>query len=175
MTPSWLSRPGWLPVLLALAASFPLYWFPVTGPGDVALLDLRLHYSADEVLRLFAGLTADQREAYYRMATGSDLLFPLFYSLAIRAALILAVRADPRRGNAPIPAHWFPLLIIPADWGENLFIATLLHQYPDLTAGTVTLASLFTGLKWCLLATSLLLLLYVGIRTLLARMAGKRP
>ena len=152
-------------VLMLLSVLFPVMVFPAHGIGAVRPPDLYFFYSPDQVHDYLAVLGAEGRRAYTRMALTSDLAFPVIYSAALSMALVLFLRKW--LPSARRYLSLFPLLIVIADWGENLFLAVVLAAYPEPLDGVVRIASLFTSLKWVLVALTLLVLLSV----LLVRLA----
>jgi hypothetical protein len=94
-----------------------------------------------------------------------DMVFPVVYAAALSVLLVLVLcrYLSPARGYLCL----FPFLIVIADWGENLFLAAVLAAYPESLDGVIRIASLFTSLKWVLVALTLLVLLSV----LLVRLA----
>jgi hypothetical protein len=63
--------------------------------------------------------------------------------------------------------RFFPLLIILADWCENLCLIVVIHAFPDRHDTIATVAALFTSLKWTLLMLVAVMLVTAG--TLLVR------
>lgn len=152
-------------VLAVLAALFPLVLFPAWGTGDFVPLDLHFSYRPEQVYEYLAGLGAEGRRSYRGMLLFPDMVFPVVYAAALSVLLVLVLcrYLSPSRGYLCL----FPFLIVIADWGENLFLAVVLAAYPEPLDGVIRIASLFTSLKWVLVALTLLVLLPV----LLVRLA----
>ncbi len=151
-------------VLLALlSALFPLVIFPAAGIGDRVPLDLHLYYSPDQVREHLDTLGAEGRAAYLAMATGTDLLFPVVYALALSVALALCLRRLLAPDSRLRHLRLLPLLIVIADWGENLNLAVVLRAYPERSDTYAATASLFTSLKWGLLGLVACILLVTGV------------
>jgi hypothetical protein len=149
-----------LVVLTLLALLFPLVLFPATGFVGNMPLDLNFSYSPEQVHGYLEALGANGRVAYARMELTTDLLFPVLYSLALTVALVMA-------GRRAFPASRlqrlfrFPLLIVIADWCENLSLARVIDAFPDRLDGAATVASLFTSLKWTLIILTIMTLFVV--------------
>jgi hypothetical protein len=92
--------------------------------------------------------------------------FPLVYASALSVLLMLVLCR--RLSTARRYLCLAPYLVVIADWGENLFLATVSGGYPDTLDGLIRIASVFTSLKWTLLALTLLLL----FAAILVRLAG---
>ena len=150
-------------VLTLLSALFPAVLFPAAGIGNDRPLDLYFSYSPDQAYEYLSGLGAKGRSAYARMELTTDLLFPVVYSLALIVALVMtARRALPPESRLQY-LRFFPLLIVIADWCENLSLAAVIHAYPDQLDAVVTAASLFTSLKWVLLSLTVMMLFVASV------------
>jgi len=154
-----------LVLLVLLAALFPAVLFPAAGIGEGRPLDLYFSYSPDQVYRYLDGLGPKGRMAYTRMELTTDLLFPVVYSLALMVALVIVARRICPATSWLQQLRFFPMLIVIADWGENLSLARVIHAYPDQPDALVTTASLFTSLKWVSLALAVIALVVLGALT----------
>ena len=155
-------------VLLALtllSALFPVVLFPAAGIGDDRPLDLYFSYSPDQVYDYLDRLGAKGRSAYARMELTTDLLFPVVYSLALTVALMMVARRILPADSRLQYLCCFPLLIVIADWGENLGLAVVIHVFPDRLDTVVTAASLFTSIKWVFLTLTVMMLSAAGVLT----------
>jgi hypothetical protein len=153
-------------VLAVLAALFPLVLFPACGVGDFIPLDLHFSYTPEQVSIYLAGLGDEGRRSYRCMLLLPDMVFPLVYATALSVQLMLVLCR--RLSTARRYLCLAPYLVVIADWGENLFLATVSGGYPDTLDGLIRIASVFTSLKWTLLALTLLLL----FAAILVRLAG---
>ena len=154
-----------LVLLVLLAALFPAVLFPAAGIGEGRPPDLYFSYSPDQVYRYLDELGAKGRMAYARMELTTDLLFPVVYSLALTVALVIAARSIRLATSWLQLLRFFPMLIVIADWGENLSLARVIHAYPDQPDALVAMASLFTSLKWISLALAVIALVALGAMT----------
>lgn len=140
-----------LVVLTLLSMLFPTVFFPAAGIGGDTPLDLYLFYSPDQVNEYLGGLGARGRSAYAKTELTTDLLFPVVYSMALMVALMMAARRILPPDSRLQYLRLLPLLIVMADWGENLCIAVVIDAFPDQLDTIVIAASLFTSLKWAFL------------------------
>jgi hypothetical protein len=146
-------------VLMLLSVLFPVMVFPAHGIGAVRPPDLYFFYSPDQVHDYLAVLGAEGRRAYTRMALTSDLAFPVIYSAALSMALVLFLRKW--LPSARRYLSLFPLLIVIADWGENLALVMVTRAFPARADAVAGLAATFTALKWVLIVLTMLMLLAV--------------
>ena len=152
-----------LVILTLLSVLFPVVLFPAAGIGDDKPLDLYFSYSPDQAYEYLGGLRAKGRSAYARMELTTDLLFPVVYSLALTVVLVMAARRVlPPQDSRLQFLCFFPLLIVVADWCENLSLVVVIHAYPDRVDAIVTAASLFTSFKWTFLVLVVITLVTVG-------------
>ena len=161
-----------LVILTLLSALFPAVLFPATGIGDGKPLDLYLSYSPDQAYEYLSGLGAKGRMAYARMELTTDLLFPVVYSLALTVALVIAARRVLPPDSRLQYLRFFPLLIVIADWGENLSLVVVIRGFPDQLDAIATAASLFTSLKWTFLILAVMTLFTVGALAVIRQFRG---
>jgi len=148
--------------LVLLSTLFPAVLFPAAGIGDDTPLDLYLCYSPDQAYEYLGGLGAKGRAAYAKMELTTDLLFPVVYSLALTVALVIGARRILSSDSRLQYLRFFPLLIVIADWSENLSLAVVIHAFPDRLDAIATAASLFTSLKWTFLILVVMTLFIAG-------------
>lgn len=151
-----------LVLLTLLSILFPTVLFPAAGIGDDTPLDLYFSYSPDQVYKYLSGLGAKGRIAYAKMELTTDLLFPVVYSLALTVALVIGARRILPSDSRLQYLLFFPLLIVIADWCENLSLAAVIHAFPDQLDAVSTAASLFTSIKWTFLILVVMTLVTVG-------------
>ena len=147
-----------LVVLMLLSMLFPTVFFPAAGIGDDPPLDLYLSYSPDQAYEYLGRLGAEGRIAYAKVELTTDLLFPVVYSMALIVALVMAARRILPPDSRLQYLRFLPLLIVMADWGENLCLAVVIDAFPDRFEVLATAASLFTSLKWTFLISVIMTL-----------------
>ena len=150
-----------LVVLTLLSILFPIVVFPATGLGDVMPLDLYLSYSPGQAYEYLGALGDNGRIAYARMELTTDLVFPVVYSLGLAVALRLVARKLHSSSRLQ-PLCLFPMLIVIADWCENLSLAGVIHDFPVRHDVIVNVASFFTSLKWTLIILVVMTLFITG-------------
>jgi hypothetical protein len=172
---------GWL-VIAVLALSFVLWaaLFFVTLPhlqmlaGGAQPFDLRLEGYTDADARAFLTAIGERGRAYYlNPELVLDSFYPPLYAASRALALWwLTMPGRVRDGAMPLP--WrrllvaLPILVALLDGGgENVCIATMIWNWPDLSSGVVQLSSAATQAKFLLGALTELLL--VGFAVVWAR------
>lgn len=148
-----------LVVLTLFSALFPAVLFPAHGIGDIKPLDLYFSYSPDQVYQQLAALGTKGRSASVSMALTTDMIFPVVYAMALSVVLVLVLRKLLPPASPLRYLYLFPLLIVLADWCENVSLSMVMHTYPERADTIVIFASTFTSLKWMLIITALLVLL----------------
>ena len=142
--------------LLLLGVVFPA--LPIGGE----MLDVRPGYTYDEVIAALDGYGAQGRGVYAWASATLDTVLPVIY-VSFLAGLIYRFRPTER-------LWWLASLPVAAgvlDLGENVQIIHMLLHYPDISAGQVARASVFTVSKGYAVTVCLAL---AGL--LLARAAG---
>ena len=130
-------------------------------------------YDHAKIMELMKGY-GEQGRAFYALASPTiDTLVPLIYVTFFAGLIYALVEA----------AHLKPLVYVPiaggiADLLENAQIVLMLVQYPDISAGQVAVASMFTWIKFIFLWASMLIILVLlpvrGVRWLIDRIDQRR-
>ena len=162
-----------LVVLTLLSILFPIVVFPATGLGDVMPLDLYLSYAPGQVYTYLGRLGDNGRIAYARVELTTDLVFPVVYSLGLAVALRMVARKLLPSGRLQ-SLCLFPLLIVIADWCENLSLAVVIHAFPARLDMIVNVASFFTSLKWALIILVVMTLFITGAFVVGKQLLDKR-
>jgi hypothetical protein len=149
-------------ILLFLAVLlFILFVFPcrnttlrIVSGRKKPTLDSNIHYGAREAYELFGELKDEGRQLYAWTEITADLIFPIIYSLFLSLLIIYIFQKcslnKPQQFLAMLP---FSTLLF--DYGENILIAFMLFDYPQVHTAVAEVASVFTKLKWTFLAVSL--------------------
>ena len=159
-----------LALLMLLAILFPAVLFPVLGIDDLKPLDLYFSYRPEQVYEYLETLGATGRSAYTRMLLIPDLVFPVIYAMALSIALMLVLRR--LLPLARLSLCLFPFLIVIADWLENLSLFIVTREFPERADAIAGYASLFTSLKWVLMALTVLILLGFVLFRIARRIRG---
>jgi hypothetical protein len=110
-------------------------------PG-VEKLDLTFNYDVSTVARIF-GAYGEQGRNLYAWDLLVDTLYPVFQSLSAILFILLVVR-NPFWQKLFI---LFPVIFVPLDLIENLFLLSFLWSYPSLSTGLVQVANVITIIK----------------------------
>jgi hypothetical protein len=161
----------WLVVFLAVAFLLCLAGFAAVQArlgGDVTIPDSRLCYSPEEVRDLFTTLKDRGVLRTYGLSLLSlDLVFPVVYG----SLLVLLMSWTLRDRLGPLP-FILPVLVVLADYLENVTIASLAFRFQGQRSPWSTLASAFTTTKWANMIV-VLELLFVGLVWKLALRRGR--
>jgi hypothetical protein len=122
--------------------------------GGAAPFDIRpLGYSYDEA-RAFLEALGEQGRAYYlRPELILDTIYPPFYAVS-RALALWWLTMPGRLYDGAVPQRWrwtlvaMPIVMATCDSVENICIAKMLWNWPDLSPGLVQASSLATRVKF---------------------------
>ena len=138
-----------LVVTAAVSAALIALLFPALPIGG-ELLDGRFGYTLEEALAAMAGYGEEGRRVYAWASLTADTLLPVAYACCL-AGLVYRLR--------PKDDLWvlacLPVVAGVLDLCENGQIVAMLIQFPDVSAGQATTASLFTQMKGCAVLASL--------------------
>ncbi len=137
----------------------------LTLSGGLPVLDIRPGYTFPEVEHLFTVLGEHGRRLY-TMLQVLDLVFPLVYGMSVTMALTGVITRVLPEGHPLETAVFIPILGMIFDYLENITIATLIASYPNLSPLAVSIASIFTQLKWSCIILALALLVILAILAL---------
>ena len=147
--------------LVLLLAVFPA--LPIEGE----LLDVRSGYTHEDVVAAMEGYDEQGRRVYAWSSATLDTLLPLVYVSLLAGA---AYRFRPTERTWRLA--WLPVAAGALDLGENLQIIVMLTRYPDVSAGQVGMASLFTQSKGYALLLSLALAAVLAVVAAVRRGRG---
>ena len=133
---AWVLCSTLVSALILLVVVFPV--LPVGGE----MLDVMDGYTHSEALAVLEGYGEAGRRVYALASLTLDTLFPVVYA-SFLAGLIYRFRPTERMWRLA----WLPPAAGVIDLGENVQIVLMLTRYPDISAGQVAVASLFTTLK----------------------------
>ncbi|MDP8268414.1 MAG: hypothetical protein P9L97_06785 [Candidatus Tenebribacter davisii] len=147
-------------ILLGLILLFNLLIFPLfyTTNPNIILLDLQLSYSSEEAYNILAKYNDEELKEYIIGELTVELIYPIVYTLFFSFFIFKLSKKN--------IFSFLPLLIMFSDYFENIGIVTIINYYPQKLPNIVTLTSLFTSLKWILVAISILLILVLLITKL---------
>ena len=136
-------------------------------PVGGELLDEKGGYTYEEAVGSMEDYGERGRRTYAWSAATLDTLLPLVYA-SFLAGAVYRLRPAERFWRLA----WLPLASAALDLCENVQIIVMLTGYPDVSAGQVASASLFTMLKSYALLLSLALTVVLAIAALVRR--GRR-
>ncbi|MDD4148933.1 MAG: hypothetical protein PHE33_02780 [Bacteroidales bacterium] len=140
-------------ILLGLIILFSLLLFPLfhtTNPNN-SILDSQFSYSSEKAYEIFEQYNDEELKGYIIGELTVDLVYPIVYTLLF---IFLIFKL-----SKTVSLSLFPILIMFSDYFENIGIITIINYYPQKIPNIVALTSLFTSIKWTLVAISILMIL----------------
>ncbi len=122
----------------------------------VDILDLKFSYTPEMARHVISEYGDSGRKYAIQFGLIADTLYPISYTF-----LFVVLTAWIFKAINPIKFSrvlLLPLIIPMVDYGENLNIAVLMYDYPQLKDWQVHLSSLFTSLKWSLVGLQVLVI-----------------
>jgi len=116
----------------------------------------------------FVQITMNGRQLYTTLQI-LDLIFPLGYGISMTLALTGIITRVLPQGHPLEKAVFIPILSMIFDYLENITIATLIASYPNLSPLAVSIASIFTQLKWSCIILALTLLAILAVLALIKK------
>ncbi|MBK9272338.1 MAG: hypothetical protein IPM48_12155 [Saprospiraceae bacterium] len=110
---------------------------------EVGVIDLTFGYSPQRALDMVAAYGDEGRAFYARTEYTADLVYPLVYAFLFSIVFVLLYR------NSAQP--WMillPFLTLLLDYSENVFIVSLLTNYPLQSMQSAIFCEIFKLLKW---------------------------
>ena len=147
-------------LVLALLLVAVIQALPVGGE----LLDEKVGYTHEEAVAAMEGYGEKGRRTYAWSAATLDTLLPIVYA-SFLAGAVYRLRPTERSWRLA----WLPLAAGALDLCENVQITIMLIGYPDVSAGQVASASLFTISKSYALLLSLVLAVALAIAAAVRR------
>ena len=159
---SWRSAAILLAVSLALMATIQFIMYPQVTK-TLKPLDVQVALSGTEIEEFIGSLEPQQIKAYQINQTTVDMLFPLFYSVALSVLILQLCKTAAVQNKWLLDACFLPFGVAVFDVAENIQIMAALHTYPDLNDALVSGLIIANTVKHLLTATTLsVVLLLVG-------------
>jgi len=136
--------------------------------GGAPILDIRPGYTFVEVEHLLTVLGEQGRQLYATFQI-LDLVFPLAYGMTLTLALTGVITRLLPEGHPIEKAVSIPILGMIFDYLENITIAALIASYPNLSPLAVSVASIFTQLKWSFIILACVLLVLLAVPALIKK------
>ena len=147
--------------VIVLMVNFLLFPLLMPSGEGVMPLDIMFAYSPAEAYEMIAAYGKEARQDYVKGLLLIDFAYPVIYSLLLGFGIYLLWRS-PRLSMQP-------LLIMAADYIENTGILIMLSAWPEQLSGLAIATSIFTTIKWSMVAISVILILSGLIRRVFIR------
>ena len=140
--------------------------------GGPNILDFETGYTYEEASGMLAALGPEGRAFYQTRIAPLDYPFPFSYMLFYSGLIAVTIK------QAALRNPWKYLLFVPVlamlcDWTENIGIAAMLLNYPDLPPWAVSLSSAFGTLKMVFVVASLVAIGVLSVIFLYSRRRKK--
>ena len=114
--------------------------------------DLNIVHTKDGLLEMFDAW-GPQGRLYYVRYQYRDFIYPMIYSALMTGTLVRLIR--PVSFNLWVVIPSFAMIF---DFMENYYLRVLVYDYPNLIPHNISMATLFSSLKWTFIAFSLILI-----------------
>jgi hypothetical protein len=133
--------------------------------GGKGSADTTLFYSASDLTQMAEVYGEAGRDAYLKARWTFDLAFPLVYTFFLVTATSYLLGKSFPDCSLLRQLNLVPLAAMVFDFLENTAVSLVMWRYPVPCPPGLLLAPLFTPLKWLLVASSFLILLFALIIT----------
>jgi hypothetical protein len=128
----------------------------------IEILDLQIFgYSPQRAFEILDNQSKQGREVYMAAELSADIVYPFIYSILFSSILFFFVKKVNLLEKPFGKVIFLPFLTLALDWIENVFIVSILINYDSHPTNLVTIASIFTLLKWS--SIGLILLSFLGL------------
>ncbi len=118
----------------------------------VEILDLQFTYTPEKAKAIIAPYGDAGRAYAAKFEMVADTLYPVSYTFLFLVIMGWVFKSLSVYGVRIRYIHLLPFLVMLADYSENSCIITMLNTFPNFSDGLAMVSSLFTSLKWSLLA-----------------------
>ncbi len=152
-------------ILLGLFLLFTLVVFPLLNSrltqlsNGISLIDNEFSYTPEKAFQMITAYGSEGRSLYIAMTLTADLVYPIIYGLLFLLAMIYFFRSTFAPDSVVQGVIYIPLAAMAADYLENICLVILLAAFPNWLEGMAQAANIFTGLKWGLVLTSIIIVL----------------
>lgn len=133
---------------------------------NVKLLDLQFAYTPQKAYQLIENYGEAVRKSYIIGELTIDLIYPIVYSTILSFIIFFIYKHQ--------KIAIFPFLILITDYLENFGIVTLLYKYPQKLISVACITSFFSTLKWILILSSILIIIFGLIRNICVKVSHKK-
>ncbi len=123
------------------------------------VLDLQFSYTPEKAHAILSEYTDQSRDYAARFELIADGLYPISYTFLFLIMMAWLFRSLSAYGVNARYLHMLPFVVMTADYSENTGIITMLSSYPNFSDTVVRISSVFTSIKWTLLAVEGIIIL----------------
>lgn len=144
-------------LFLATNIGFTLIFEPL----EAKALDITFFYTSEKAYEIIESYGQTGREIYIQGTLLLDFIYPIIYSILLS---LLLYKASGNHITSLLP---FSILIL--DYFENITLLTIIYNYPARMDSLATTAGIITTLKWVIVAITILVITYFGMKNTLQK------
>ena len=142
------------------------------SPDNIVPIDITFAPSVTMICNMIDAYGEDIRRSYMWGEITWDSIYPLIYGLMLLLGLSYGIRLSGIKSARMKDALFLPLLVVGADYCENIGIITLLWSYPSCSVELATFVSIFVTAKWVMAMVSFMSLFAVYSIFLFRKLSG---
>ena len=120
----------------------------MTFSGGLKLPDMMpLGYDLEYINTLFETLGEKGRDVYLFYQLPVDMIYPLLFAISYSLLMVYFLKKLDKLDSVLFYFSWLAIIAGSADYLENIGIAVMLNNYPDITSNSVILTNSFTLIK----------------------------
>ncbi|MGC9469221.1 MAG: hypothetical protein ACP5HS_11565 [Anaerolineae bacterium] len=174
VSPSWVALVALVGFLLFAALVLPGQAAEAEAKtGTSVSPDTSFFYTPTELYAMAEAYGPEGRQAYIRARFTFDLIFPVVYLVFLATTISWVYTRAFDEGSPWRRANPVPVVGAAFDYLENVSTSLVMARYPALTPVIVTLAPVFTLIKWIFVGGSFIVLL-LGVVIALIRWVQAR-
>ncbi len=136
--------------LLGVFLLFVLLVLPMTNDylNDMQTPDPMFSYGREDIIKIADDLGEEGRSHYIYSRIFMDILWPVVYACTFYMLLSIAFKGTRMMGVIVLP---FVGMLL--DFLENITMMHQMYAYPNLNSTMINIGSIFTSMKWIVLAS----------------------
>lgn len=140
-----------------------------SSPDTIVPIDITFAPSVVTICNMVDAYGAEIRQSYMWGEVTWDGIYPLIYGLMLLLGLSYGIRRAGVNSALMNNLLFLPLVVVGADYCENIGIVTLLWSHPSCSAEVAMLVSIFVTTKWVMTAFCFMLLFALFFFSLLKK------
>ncbi|PHR61528.1 MAG: hypothetical protein COA47_05700 [Robiginitomaculum sp.] len=145
-----------------------------SSPDSIVPIDITFAPSVTTICNMIEAYGEDVRRSYMRGEITWDAIYPLLYGLMLLLGLSYGMRVAGINFAHKDKLFLLPLVVMGADYCENVGIVTLLWMYPSCSLEVAAFVSIFVTLKWVTTVICFLMLIAIFFVSLFRKIRGHK-